>query len=337
MSQRTYKVRFQDISRKAPNMPALSVAFIVFDGFQSMSLSALPVFEYANATAGEAVYETVVLSEHGGIVRSSMGLSVVTEPFDDRVFDTVIVGSGDSVIEAAPPGLLAFVRDHARTARRTASICSGAFVLAQAGLLDGRRATTHWNYAPALQARYPSIQVDADRIFVVDGSIWTSAGMTAGIDLALAMVENDLDADKARRVAQTLVVYHRRAGGQSQHSTLLELAPKSDRIQTALTYARRNLASPLSVEQLADAARLSPRQFSRAFRAETGQSPAKAIENLRLEAARIMLEDSRHTLDQIAGQTGFHDGRRMREAFLRVFGQPPQVFRRRAKYETGVS
>jgi transcriptional regulator GlxA family with amidase domain len=138
-------------------------------------------------------------------------------------------------------------------------------------------------------------------------------------------------------VAQTLVVYHRRAGGQSQHSTLLELAPKSDRIQTALTYARRNLASPLSVEQLADAARLSPRQFSRAFRAETGQSPAKAIENLRLEAARIMLEDSRHTLDQIAGQTGFHDGRRMREAFLRVFGQPPQVFRRRAKYETGVS
>jgi transcriptional regulator GlxA family with amidase domain len=212
-----------------------------------------------------------------------------------------------------------------------ASICTGAFVLAQAGLLDGRRATTHWNYARELQAQFPSITVDHDRIFVVDGAIWTSAGMTAGIDMALAMVEKDLGAEMARRVAQKLVVYHRRAGGQSQHSALLELAPKSDRIQTALTYARQHLASPLSVEQLADAARLSPRQFSRAFRAETGQSPAKAVENLRLEAARLMLEDSRHTLDQIADQTGFNDGRRMREAFLRVFGQPPQMIRRHAR------
>ncbi|MNI61584.1 HTH-type transcriptional regulator CdhR [compost metagenome] len=205
--------------------------------------------------------------------------------------------------------------------------------MAQAGLLEGRRATTHWAYARQLQERFPSIKVEPDRIYVIDGSIWTSAGMTAGIDLALAMVEKDHGGELARAVAQKLVMYHRRAGGQSQHSALLELAPKSDRIQTVLTYAREHLAQTLSVEQLAQEARLSPRQFSRAFRAETGQSPAKAIENLRLEAARQLLERGRLTLDQIALETGFLDPRRMREAFLRAFGQPPQVIRRNARSE----
>ncbi|HTH60467.1 MAG TPA: helix-turn-helix domain-containing protein [Paraburkholderia sp.] len=227
--------------------------------------------------------------------------------------------------------VVAYARASAGTARRTASICTGAFVLAEAGLLEGRRATTHWYYARELRTRYPSIDVEDDRIFIVDGPIWTSAGMSAGVDLALAMVEKDLGADVARRVAQKLVVYHRRAGGQSQHSELLDLEPKSDRIQSALTYAKKHLASPLSVEQLADVARLSPRQFSRAFRAETGQSPAKAVERLRLEAARLMLEESRHTIDQIATHTGFTDSRHMREAFLRAFGQPPQVIRRSAR------
>ena len=208
--------------------------------------------------------------------------------------------------------------------------------MAQAGLLEGRRATTHWAYARQLQERFPSIKVEADRIYVIDGSIWTSAGMTAGIDLALAMVEKDHGAELARSVAQKLVMYHRRAGGQSQHSALLELAPKSDRIQTVLGYAREHLAQTLSVEQLAEVARLSPRQFSRAFRAETGQSPAKAVENLRLEAARQMLERGRLTLDQIALETGFSDPRRMREAFLRAFGQPPQVIRRNARSEVPI-
>jgi transcriptional regulator GlxA family with amidase domain len=134
-------------------------------------------------------------------------------------------------------------------------------------------------------------------------------------------------------VAQKLVVYHRRAGGQSQHSALLELEPKSDRIQSALTYAKRNLQTPLSVERLAEAAHLSPRQFSRTFRAETGQSPAKAIENLRVEAARLMMEQSRHPIDVVARETGFTDRRRMRQAFLRAFGQPPQVIRRNARVE----
>jgi transcriptional regulator GlxA family with amidase domain len=175
--------------------------------------------------------------------------------------------------------------------------------------------------------------MEEDRIFIIDGAVWTSAGATAGIDLALAMLEQDFGPDVARAVARKLVVYHRRAGGQSQFSALLELEPKSDRIQRALVYAKNNLASPLTVRQLAGAAHLSPRQFSRAFHAETGQSPAKAIENLRIEAARLMMEQSRHPIEIIARQTGFADRDRMRRAFLRAFGQPPQAIRRNARAE----
>jgi transcriptional regulator GlxA family with amidase domain len=174
----------------------------------------------------------------------------------------------------------------------------------------------------------------ARRFSLLCEKLTEEAGMTAGIDLALAMVEQDLGADIARGVARHLVVYHRRAGGQSQYSTLLELEPKSDRIQSALAYAKRNLHAPLAVEQLAKAAHLSPRQFSRAFRAETGQSPAKAVENLRLEAARLMMEQSRHPIEVIARQTGFADRDRMRRAFLRAFGQPPQAMRRNGRAET---
>jgi transcriptional regulator GlxA family with amidase domain len=229
--------------------------------------------------------------------------------------------------------LIEFVRAAARTHRRVAAICTGAFVLAEAGLLDGRRATTHWTYARELQKRFPKAKIDEDRIFINDGPIWTSAGMSAGIDLALALVENDFGPEIAKSVARKLVLYHRRGGGQSQFSTLLELSPKSDRIQTALAFARENLHKPLTVPQLADAARLSPRQFSRAFRAETGQSPAKAIENLRVEAARSLMEQSSHPIDVVARQTGFSDRDQMRRAFLRAFGQPPQVLRRNVRNE----
>ena len=217
----------------------------------------------------------------------------------------------------------------AARARRVAGLCTGAFVLADAGLLDGRRATTHWYWADALQQRRPQAQVEADRIYIADGPVWTSAGMTAEIDLALALVEKDLGTKVARAVAHRLVMHQRRSGGQSQHSEMLRLAPKSDRIQLALEHARRNLAQPLSVEELAQAAKLSPRQFSRVFTAETGQSPAKAVERLRLEAARLMIEGSRHPLEVVARETGFRDRRHMREAFLRGFGMPPQAVRAR--------
>ncbi len=308
------------------------IGFIVLPGFQVMSVGALSVFEFANKEVGEPVYDVRLLSETGGSIRSSIGASVATEPFDDTTFDTLIVGGG-AAIGSLPSGVIKFLRQAMGRCRRVASICMGAFVLAEAGLLDGRRATTHWHRAGDLQAWFPRVKVEADRIFIVDGLVWTSAGMTAGIDLALAMVEQDLGADVARAVARQLVVYHRRAGGQSQFSALLELEPKSDRIQSALAYAKRNLDKPLTVRQLAEAAHLSPRQFSRAFRAETGQSPAKALENLRIEAARLMMDQSRHPINVIARQTGFADRDRMRRAFLRAFGQPPQVIRRNTRAE----
>jgi transcriptional regulator GlxA family with amidase domain len=310
------------------------IGFVVFDGFQSMSFAALSVFEYANVMLGKPVYEMHFISEHGGPVRSSTGMVVDSTRFDQTAYDTVIVGGGASIIEHSPAGLLAFIREASKTSRRVASICTGTFILAEAGLLDGRRATTHWLYARELQERFPEVKIEEDRIFIIDGNVWTSAGMTAGIDLALAMAEKDLGTEAAHAIAQKLVVFHRRAGGQSQHSALLELEPKSDRIQNALAYAKKNLHTSLSVEQLAEAAHLSPRQFSRAFRAETGQSPAKAIENLRLEAARMMMEQTRHPIDVVARETGFGDRRRLRQAFLRTFGQPPQTIRRNARAES---
>ena len=304
------------------------IGFVISPGFRVMTFAVASVFEFANMEMSEPVYDVHLLSETGGSVRSSIGMSIATEPFDGTSFDTLIIGRGT---EPPTPGVIEFLRQAPGRCRRVAATCLGAFVLAEAGLLHGRRATTHWNRARDLQARYPKVKVDADRIFIIDGPVWTSAGMTAGIDLALAMVEQDLGAHVARSVARHLVVYHRRAGGQSQFSTLLELEPKSDRIQSALTYAKRNLHTPLTVEQLAEAAHLSPRQFSRIFRAETGQSPAKAVENLRIEAARLMLEQSRHPIEVIALQTGFADRDRMRRAFLRAFGQPPQVIRRNVR------
>ncbi len=306
------------------------VGFVVFPKFQVMSLALIAAFEVANLVLGEDGYEIRLLSEHGGPVRSSAGFSIDTAAFDDAPFDTVIIGAAMQP-EPATPGLLAFARRSVETSRRLAAPCVGAFVLAQAGVLDGRRATTHWAFARDLQVQFPRLKVEEDRIFIVDGMIWTSAGMTAGTDLALAMIEKDHGREMARSVARKLVVYHRRAGGQSQFSALLELDAKSDRIQNALDHAKRNLRNTLSVEELAEVARLSPRQFSRAFSDETGVSPAKAVENLRVEAARLMMEQARHSMDEIASETGFADRERMRRAFLRTLGQPPQTIRRNSR------
>ncbi|HEY0503065.1 MAG TPA: GlxA family transcriptional regulator [Lysobacter sp.] len=308
----------------------LTIGFVLPDGFQIMGLAAASAFELANVTAGEPLYDIRLLSEHGGPVRNSLAATIDTRPLARQKPDTLIV-CGLLHPQPSSPGLVREIRRLTGVSRRIASVCTGAFILGEAGLLDERRVTTHWFHARNLQQQFPAARVEEDRIFIIDGPVWTSAGMSAGIDLALGMVEKDAGAELARVVAQKLVVYHRRAGGQSQHSALLELGAKSDRIQSALAYARQNLRSSLSVEELAEAAHLSPRQFSRAFRAETGQSPAKAVENLRLEAARVMVEQSRHTIDEVAAESGFVDTERMRRAFLRAFGQPPQVLRRNAR------
>jgi len=259
-----------------------------------------------------------------------VGISVTTEPFGKKVFDTIIVSGSP---EIAPPNakLIKFLKNTYKVSRRVTSICTGTFVLAYAGLLDGRRATTHWAFADEFKANFPKVKMEEDRIYIIDGPIWTSAGMSAGVDLALGMIEKDLSAEIAREVARKLVVYHRRAGGQLQRSALLEMDAKSDRVQTVLDYAKKNLHMELSVKQLADAAHLSPRQFSRMFRLETGQSPAKAVECLRVEAARVMIECGRHSLDVVARETGFSDRERMRRSFLRIVGQPPQAIRRHAR------
>ena len=306
------------------------IGLVVFPGFQILDLVAISVFEVANATGAVPAYEVQLLSENGGSVLSSSGVPVETRHFSKTKFDTVLVTGWLSPLPSSP-GLLAYVRAASAAARRIGSICTGAFILAEAGVLEGRRATTHWAFARSMQAQFPKIKMQEDKIYTVDGSVWTSAGMTSCIDLCLAMVENDLGADVARDVARKMVVYHRRTGGQSQFSALLELEPKSDRIQDALAFAKKNLKSELSVETLAEAARLSPRQFSRAFRAETGQSPAKAVETLRVEAARILMEEAQHPVEVIARETGFSDPERMRRAFLRAFGQPPQAIKRAAR------
>ncbi|CAE6821170.1 GlxA family transcriptional regulator [Paraburkholderia haematera] len=306
------------------------VGVVVFPGFQILDMVAISVFELANLEAGQPEYKVDVISERGGMVRSSSGVEIATQPFGDPAYDTVVV-TGAMQIEPSSAGLLAFLNDALAASRRTTSICTGAFVLAEAGILDGRHATTHWYHARELQQRFPDTRIDEDRIFIVDGSVWTSAGMTACIDLCLALIESDLGVAVSRAIAKKLVVYHRRTGGQSQFSAMLDLEPKSDRIQDALSYAKSHLREPLTVEQLADVAHLSPRQFSRAFRDETRQSPAKAIEALRVEAARAMLEAGRHSMEAVAAETGFVDTERMRRAFLRAFGQPPQAIKRAAR------
>jgi transcriptional regulator GlxA family with amidase domain len=305
------------------------VGLVVFPGFQILDLSAACVFEVANVQAGRKTYEVEVVSEKGGAVLSSAGIEVGTRAFGNASYDTLIV-LGSLAVPTPSDALIKFVAKAARASRRISSICTGAFVLAEAGVLNGRRATTHWGQARELQRRYPTIKVEEDRIFTADGNVWTSAGMTACIDMSLAMVEADLGFELSKQVAQKMVVYHRRTGGQSQFSAMLELESKSDRIQQALDYAKRNLHKTLSVTELAEAAHLSARQFSRAFRAETGQSPAKAIEHLRVEAAKALVEESRHSIETVARETGFAGPERMRRAFIRKFGHPPQTFRRAA-------
>jgi transcriptional regulator GlxA family with amidase domain len=309
-----------------------SIGFLVSPGFHLLSLGALSTFEFANRATSEPAYEVVPLSVAGGPVPSSIGVSINTLEFGQCSFDTLIV-AGSLTVLPPPPELIERLRNALHLYRRVVSACTGAFVLAEAGLLDGRRATTHWFYARELAARYPKIKVDEDRIFITDGPIWTSAGASAAIDLTIALVEQDLGVEVARSVARKLVMYHRRPGGQSQFSELLDIVPKSDRIQRTLAYARRNLETELSVTQLAKIANLSPRQFSRAFQAEIGQPPAKVIERMRVEAARLMMEQSRHPIEVIARQTGFEDRDRMRRAFLRAFGQPPQAIRRSGRLD----
>jgi transcriptional regulator GlxA family with amidase domain len=219
----------------------------------------------------------------------------------------------------------------AARSRRVASVCSGTFVLAAAGLLDGRRATTHWSVTTEFNRRFPKVRLDADRIYIRDGRIWSSAGITAGIDLALALIGEDLGEDIARRTAQQLVVYRRRPGGQSQFSPLLQMERTDGRFGELWDHVRTHLRDELSVDELARLSCMSPRNFSRVFTEEVGIAPAKAIERLRVDTARADLESGRMSVQQVAMECGFGNPERMRRSFLRVLGAPPSALKRHGR------
>ena len=308
------------------------VSMVLTQGFQFLALGVQAAFELANGLKGEDFYTLSISSVEGGPITSSSGFAVPTVKLGEvGPVDTLLLLAGLAPPPQQEEATLATLRDLAKQSRRVAGLCTGSFLLGQTGLLDGRRATTHWSYAHEMRKAFPNVRVEDDRIFINEGPVWTSAGLTAGLDLAVALIENDLGRDLAGAIARRLVMHHRRGGGQSQHSELLQIAPSSDRIQKALIHAKSHLSDTLTVDELAEVAALSPRQFSRAFRSETGQTPAKAVEQMRLEAARLMLEETRHPMDRIAQETGFTDLRRMREAFIRQYGQPPQTIRRLAR------
>jgi transcriptional regulator GlxA family with amidase domain len=317
----------------SPSTPR-SIWFVVFPGFELLDLGGpLCAFNFA-IDFHQAAYDIHIVSPMGGLVTGCSGVAIdtVAPPSLSHLDTLIVVGPptigmlGEDAGRAA-----ALVREVAARVRRKASVCVGAFLLAEAGLLDGRRATTHWRYAGDLQRAYPAVSVEADRIFIREDDVWTSAGITAGIDLALAMIEEDCGIDVSKAIARDLVVYHRRSGGQSQFSTLLDLEPRPGRIREALAYARAHLDQRLSVDDLAEVANISPRQFARRFLAETGETPARAVERLRCEAALPHIENTSEPLDQIARKVGFGDMERMRRVCLRIYGQPPQALRRRSR------
>ncbi|HXP04565.1 MAG TPA: GlxA family transcriptional regulator [Stellaceae bacterium] len=310
-----------------------TIAVLIFPDFQLLDAAGpITAFEAAGHATAPPAYRLRVIARAAGPVTSSSGMQLIAGGFTADPLDTLIVAGGWGTREAsADAETLAYVRAAAGRARRVASVCSGAFVLAAAGLLDGRRATMYWARAAEFTRAYPQLRVEPDRIFIRDGNVWTSAGITAGIDLALALVAEDLGEAVAKRAAQQLVVYHRRPGGQSQFSALLEADRPGSRFSPLLAWARERLDERLPVERLADRAAMSPRHFARAFVAETGTTPAKAIERLRLEASREQVESGSEPIERVAADTGFGDPERMRRAFIRAFGQPPQALRRAAK------
>jgi transcriptional regulator GlxA family with amidase domain len=299
---------------------------LIVPGFQLLD-AAGPIAAF-EAAAG---YALRVVAAKPGEVRSSSGASWLAAGLPRLVpGDTLLVAGGDGVDAAMTQArLLGFLRRAGGLGTRVASVCSGSLLLAAAGLLEGRAATTHWSRSAQFQRQFPGVRLDADRIYVKDGSVWTSAGITAGIDLALAMIAQDRGQDAARAVAQELVVYYRRPGGQSQFSALLALQGGQHRFDTLLDHVRSRLRDRHSVEDLAAQAFMSPRHFARAFHQETGVTPAKAVERLRVEAARNALEAGAGSVQRVALDCGFGDAERMRRSFLRLLGMAPSALRRK--------
>ncbi|HVY14959.1 MAG TPA: helix-turn-helix domain-containing protein [Rhodopila sp.] len=277
-------------------------------------------------------YAPRVVARQGEAVTASAGLVLGAAPLPpvDAPLDTLLVAGGPGVRAAASdPALLAWLQARSRHARRVVSVCTGAFLLAAAGLLDGRRAVTHWSFCAELARLYPAVRVEADPIFLRDGTVWTSAGVTAGIDLALALVEEDLGRDLALAVARHLVMFLKRPGGQAQFSTALSLQANEDRFDALHAWIVGHLADDLSLPVLAREAGMSDRSFSRHYTRATGVSPGRAVERLRVEAARRMLLDSGTPVKRVAQRCGFGSEETMRRSFLRLLATTPQDYRTR--------
>jgi transcriptional regulator GlxA family with amidase domain len=296
----------------------------------------LQVFASANEhviqSGNPAPYLLRVVAKGDPSVTASAGLAIAADPLprSGKAADTLIIAGGPGVEAAsADPDLVEWVRQRAAKARRVASVCTGAFLLAASGALDGRRAATHWSVCKEFAARYPAVRVEADPIFVRDGSVWTSAGVTAGIDLALALVEQDLGRTVALAVARYLVVFLKRPGGQAQFSEALSLQSAEDEFGALHDWINKHLADEISLPALADRAGMSERSFSRHYAEATGLTPARAVERLRVEAARRLLSESRLPVKRISQRCGFGSEETMRRSFLRVLSATPQDYRAR--------
>ena len=327
----------------SPNRPPIppsslrAIEVLAFPAVQLLDIAgATQVFVAANEHAAKAgappPYSVRVIAPSGAEVCATSGLALATAPLPDAAapLDTLLVAGGQGVMRAAEDlALLDWLRARSAAARRVASVCTGAFLLAASGLLDGRRAVTHWEYCDQLAASYPAITVDPDPIFIRDGAVWTSAGVTAGIDLCLALVEEDLGRAPALAVARNLVVFLKRPGGQAQFSAALSLQTVDDRFAGLHAWLAGHLADNLSVRQLAQEAGMSERTFLRRYRDATGTTPQRAVERLRVEAARQMLTETRIPAKRVAARCGFGTEETMRRGFLRLQGVNPRDYRAR--------
>jgi transcriptional regulator GlxA family with amidase domain len=328
---------------KSPHSPPNAVRVIdvlTYPAVQLLDVTG-PVQVFASAcdfvarAGGVRPYRLRVVAQGGEGVTASAGVALAAGPLTPHgeAVDTLLVAGGEGAEAAAEnPVLVDWVRERAAQARRVASVCTGAFLLAAAGLLDGRRAATHWMYCAKLAQRFPAVHVEPDPIFVRDGPVWTSAGVTAGIDLALALVEEDLGHSVALAVARYLVLFLKRPGGQAQFSAALALQAAEEKFGALHEWINDHLADDLSLSVLADQAGMSERSFSRHYAEATGQTPARAIERLRVEAARHLLLESRLPIKRIAQRCGLGSEETLRRSFLRLLAVTPQDYRSRFRF-----
>lgn len=322
--------------RSLPTVPR-AIEIVAFPSVQLLDVSGpLQVFATANDIATESEgappYALSVVAQGGRDVTASAGLEITANrlPPIGAPLDTLIIAGGEGVRAAAADTILVdWIRARAEHARRVASVCTGAFLLAATGLLDGRRAATHWSLCSEFAREFPAVRVEPDPIFVCDGPIWTSAGVTAGIDLALALVEKDLGRAMALAVARYLVVFLKRPGGQAQFSTALSLQSAEDQFGALHQWINAHLADEISLAALARQAGMSQRSFSRHYAQATGLTPARAVERIRVDAARQALLESRLPIKRISRRCGFGSEETMRRSFLRLLGATPQDYRAR--------